>query len=364
MSEMTIRERMLAVYHNKPTDKPALGIYQRYLPRGYEEVQARNKGLGLILYHPTVTMLAPPWHFYDGFISQVRNTEIKIEYFWEKGKRVERRIYQTPVGRLWQEIEMDSFGVGSEHIKKHYITDIEDYKIMSYIVENTEFVSNRSVISSTLEDLGEGGVLLGRLDRSPYQKCLIELAGPEQFLVDLYLNPDEVETLLEIMGEKLTNALTLALDTTADVFWQPDNVTVDMTPPSAFDKYCLPFYQKQSEIVKQTGKPYFLHIDGKFSQLVESIKMSGVSGIESISSPEIGGDLEFHEAKALLSEMVMIPNFPSNLALSKEDIIMAYVNNLKEQSKNNSFMLQVSEDIPAHAWKYLLPILTKALYDV
>ena len=36
----------------------------------------------------------------------------------------------------------------------------------------------------------------------------------------------------------------------------------------------------------------------------------------------------------------------------------------KEQSKNNSFMLQVSEDIPAHSWKYLLPILTKALYNV
>mgnify|MGYP003430421358 CR=1 FL=1 len=28
---------------------------------------------------------------------------------------------------------------------------------MSYIVENTEFASNKSVISSTLEDLGEGG---------------------------------------------------------------------------------------------------------------------------------------------------------------------------------------------------------------
>ena len=137
-----------------------------------------------------------------------------------------------------------------------------------------------------------------------------------------------------------------------------------MTPPSAFDKYCLPFYQKQSEIVKQTGKPYFLHIDGKFRQLVESIKISGISGIESVSSPEIGGDLEFHEAQTLLQEMVMIPNFPSNLALSKEDIIMAYVNNLKEQSKNNSFMLQVSEDIPAHSWKYMLPILTKALYNV
>jgi len=360
MNEMSIRERMLAVYTKKPTDKPALGIYQRYLPRGHEELSARNNGLGLILYHPTVTMLAPPWHFYDGFISEVKNTEIKIEYCWKEGKRVERRSYHTPVGTLWQEIEMDSNGVGSEHIRKHYIADLEDYKIMSYIVENTVFSNNNKVVTDTMEDLGESGVMLGRLDRSPYQKCLIELAGPEQFLIDLYTDEEVVEPLLELMGEKLTKALELSLDTPADIFWQPDNISVDMTPPAAFEKYCLPFYQKQTKLVQQTRKPYFLHIDGKFRQLADLIGQSGISGIESISVPEMGGDLYIDEAMDLLPDMVMIPNFPSSLALSDEGKLLTYVNELKEKMGGRSFMLQISEDIPPHSWKYVLPILTKS----
>lgn len=361
MSEMTVRERMLSVYNGKLPDKTALGIYQRYLPRGYEEVKVRDAGVGLILYHPTVTMLAPPWHFYEGFISEVKNTEITIKHRWENGKRIERRIYSTPVGELWQESELDAGGVGSEHIIKHYITDIEDYKIMSYIAENTVFRPNSGYISSAMEDLGQGGVMLGRLDRSPYQKCLIELAGPEQFLMDMYTDKEEVEALLEVMSEKLAEATELSLETPADLYWQPDNVTVEMTPPSAFEKYCLPFYKKQTELVKQTGKPYFLHIDGKFKMLADMVRESGASGVESISVPEMGGDLYWKEAKALLPEMVLIPNFPSNLALSDEKAIFKFVEKLQNDAKGSPLMLQVSEDIPPHSWKKVLPALIKAI---
>ena len=361
MKEMTVRERMLAVYNGKKTDKTALGIYQRYLPRGYEEIKARSEGVGLIMYHPTVTMLAPPWHFYEGFISEVKNTEINIKYRWENGRKIERRIYSTPVGELWQESELDAGGVGSEHIIKHYITDIEDYKIMSYIAENTEFRSNSKYIDSAMEDLGQGGVMLGRLDRSPYQKCLIELAGPEQFLMDMYTDKEEVEALLEVMSEKLQDAARLSLDTPADIFWQPDNVTVEMTPPSAFEKYCLPFYKKQTEILKETGKPYFLHIDGKFKLLAQMVKESGAFGIESISVPEMGGDLYYKEAKELLPQMVLIPNFPSNLALSSEEEIIKFVKDLQNDAKDSPLMLQVSEDIPPHSWKKVLNTLTKAV---
>lgn len=358
---MTVRERMLGVYNNKATDKPALGIYQRYLPRGEKEAHFREKGLGLIMYHPTVTMLAPPWHFYDGFISQVKNTEIKIEYFWEGGKKYERRSYITPVGTLYQESEKDSGGIGSEHIRKHYITDIEDYKIMAYIAENTVFSSNRNSITNMMEDLGQGGVMLGRLDRSPYQKCLIELCGPEQFLMDLYTDTDEVESLIEIMAQKLFEAASLSLDSPADVFWQPDNVTVDMTPPNAFEKYCLPFYEKQAKILKQTGKPYFLHIDGKMKPLLNMLENADISGIESVSIPEMGGDLYPDEIIKALPGKVIIPNFPSNLALADKEEISRYTNTLKKQMGSESFMLQVSEDIPPHSWIRVLEALTEAL---
>lgn len=360
-AEMSTRERMLAVYKGEPVDHPALGIYQRYLPRGAEEVQMRLQGLGLILYHPTTTMLAPPWHFYDGFLSQVKNVELKVEHFWEKGMHVERRSYHTPVGTLSQESCSDPGGIGSEHIRKHYITCIEDYKIMSYLVENTVFVPNHNHIANCMEDMGESGVMLGRLDRSPYQKCLIELAGPEQFLVDLFTDTEEIEALLEAMDEKMMESMNLSLDTPADVYWLPDNVTSDMTPPNAFEKYLLPYYQKQAKLAAHAGKPYFVHIDGKYRHLTNLLSQTGVSGLESVSIPQMGGDLPLEEAFALLPDMVLIPNFPASLALREEKEIASYVRNLREIMGNRSLMLQISEDIPVHSWKKIIPILCKEL---
>jgi hypothetical protein len=42
---MTIRERMLAVYRNEPSEQIPVGIYGRYLPRGSCERLARELGL-------------------------------------------------------------------------------------------------------------------------------------------------------------------------------------------------------------------------------------------------------------------------------------------------------------------------------
>jgi len=67
--------------------------------------------------------------------------------------------------------------------------------------------------------LGEDGVVLSRLDRSPYQKLLIELAGPERFLIDLYTNPKPVEKLMQVIGLRQDDQLALALDSEAAFIW-------------------------------------------------------------------------------------------------------------------------------------------------
>ena len=133
---MNIKQRMTAVYRNQTPDKIPVGIYSRYVPRGSIGREVRNEGLGIINYYPVASFVGPPWHNYSGFLSQVKNTQITTLHTWKDGKYVEKSIYETPVGSIHQ-LKESSVGAGSEHIKKHYITDIEDYKIMQYIIENT-----------------------------------------------------------------------------------------------------------------------------------------------------------------------------------------------------------------------------------
>ena len=78
---MTVRERMMCCSRGESVDKPALGLYTRYLKRGNMERLARNNGLGIIDYVALTSQISPPWHLLPEFISSVKHTDISIEYY-------------------------------------------------------------------------------------------------------------------------------------------------------------------------------------------------------------------------------------------------------------------------------------------
>ena len=354
--KMTIRQRMMAAYKGQVADKIPIGIYNRYLPRGATGRQLRDMGLGIIDYHPVVSLLAPPWHTYEGFISEVKNTELLISHYWENGQMLERRTYETRVGAITQITRKDPV-YGSDWIDKHYVRSLADYKILQYVVENTVFRSNEKDFWAKVENLGDDGVVLGRLDRCPFQKMLIELAGPEQFLVDLYTTPEPVEELLETMSARLDESFEMVLNSGAQILWQPDNITADMTPPNCFEKYCAPFYDKHGLKFRQAGKRYVIHMDGKLKGLKDFIAKSRFDVVESMSLPMIGGDMIVSEARTAWPDKVIIPNFPSSLCNENNETIKAFLDELLEDvGTKEPFMLQISEDIPADEWKRVLPI--------
>jgi uroporphyrinogen-III decarboxylase len=361
---MSMRERMLAAYRNQVPDRVPVCIYTRYLPRGATERQIRNLGLGIVEYHPVVSLLAPPWHILPGYLSEVQGADFDLRYRWEHGKRIERRIYTTPVGTVYQDVSQDPAGAGSEHIHKRYLTTREDYRTMQYIVEHTVFRRNEETIRAKIADLGDDGVLLGRMDRSPHQKILIELAGTEEFLLGLYTDPEPALALMAAMTAKMDEMFSLTLDSAVDVIWQPDNVTSDLTPPKSFAQYVLPFYQKHAAAVHAAGKAYIVHLDGRIRALQEALNQVDFDAIESLSFPEIGGDYTLSEARAAFPGKAILPNFPSNRCQESDDAIAAYVHALLDEAGTGTpFMLQISEDLPPEQWRRVLPIIAQAVNE-
>lgn len=363
MKEMTIRERMLAVYNNKLPDKIPVGIYTRYIPRGTMERELRNMDLGIIDNCPIVSFSAPTWYSLPGFISEVKGAEIDVKHLWKNGEYFERVSYTTPVGTVYEEYRQAA-GPGSKCISKHFISTIEDYKIVQYLVENTVYRKNEKALISKRNDLGEDGVVLGRIERSPYQKLLIELAGIEQFLVDLYTDPDPVEELLQVMDKKFDEAFEMIVESPVDIFWQPDNITSDITPPEMFKKYHVPFYQKHLKKIKKTGRPYIIHMDGHTRVLKDLINEVEFDAIESLSLPCIGGDYTYTEAREAFPGKVLLPNFPSNLSSHSEQEIIEFLKNLLiEVGKSTPFMLQISEDLPDNELIRVLHIICKFMKE-
>lgn len=360
----TVRERMMQVYRNQVPDRFPAAIYARYLPRGSSERLVRNVGMGIIDYYPVVSMLAPPWHTHSGYLSEVKGADLSVAFTWENGQAVEIRTYNTPFGTLTQRTRKDP-AYASDWIDKFYISRLEDYKIMQYLVENTVFRSNLRGFQARQQDLGEDGVLLARVDRSPFQKLLIELAGPERFLIDLQTEPEPVLDLLGALDRRMDEVFARVCESEAEVIWQPDNISCDMTPPTLFERFCLPYYTKHGNCLHERNKVFMVHMDGRLRAIKDMIARSPLDGVESFSLPEIGGDLTLAEARTAWPGKLVLPNFPSPLAAEDDQTIMAFLQELLANlGSNTPFMLQVSEDIPPGTWQRLLPLICQQLGDM
>lgn len=354
---MTPRERVMAVYRNQRPDRLPVGIYGRYHRPGAVERKARGRGLALLYFHPVTSLLAPPWHISPGYVSEVKGAGFTVRYVHEAGRLVEERRYVTPVGDISQQIIKDT-GYGSDWVRKHYLEGVEDYKVMQYLVEHTVFVPQPGPLQRLKDDLGEDGVVLGRLDRSPFQKLLIELADPQQFLVDYMTEPGPIEALLAMLEEKQSQQVDIALEMPVDAIWQPDNVTADMTPPGVFEKHCASFYRKQGAKLHAANKVYLVHLDGRLAPLAASIAKSAFDVVESFSFAEMGNDLPETEALKLWPDKVLCPNFPASLSGKSRGEIEGYCAAKVQAFGPRPFMMQVSEDLPPAHHAHVLESLT------
>jgi len=176
---MTARERMIAVYRGERPDRLPVGIYPKYMPLGTTERMARTSTLGLIHFVPAVSLLAPPWHIQDGYVSEVKNANLRVTRERAGGRWVETRTFDTPVGAVSQRTKKDPT-YGSDWIEKFYVASVRDYEILNYIVENTQFRSRAPVVDSRLNDLGEDGVLRD-FGRSPFMLQISEDIPPGRF---------------------------------------------------------------------------------------------------------------------------------------------------------------------------------------
>jgi hypothetical protein len=318
-------------------------------------------GMGLIDYVPLTTQIGPPWHMLPGFLSEIEGASLTVRHYWKDGLMRQERVYDTPVGRVSSDVGQ-SVGAGSEHIASYYLKSPEDYRTMRWIALHAHLASNTALYRTAAERMGEDGVVMGRMDRTPYQKLLLELAGGEQFLMDLYDDPEPVEELMEALGKRYKEQVDRAMDSPAELIWIPDNVTVDMTPPAACEKYLLPYYEYCVKCARQAGKRVVVHYDGRIRPLIPFLKRTGADVLESVSAPTIGGDMTYREAASALPEMVILPNFPSNLCNAPDEAIESCVEDFLTAAAGRPFMLQISEDLAEGTWRRVIPLVTRTFF--
>jgi len=192
----------------------------------------------------------------------------------------------TPVGRLsltHMLLEDGVYNGTDPYLKEHLIKNEADLRVVEYILERAEFVPAFEKIKAEEAQLGGGGLLVPLLQRIPFQQVLLEYLGEMDLFYALHDNPALVRRLLELLDMQMLNAVECLAPLDVPYVEFPDNLHGLMTNPKLFRDYCLPAYQKYTEILHRQGKKVGSHTDGDIRLLLGLLVESGLDVCESVS---------------------------------------------------------------------------------
>ncbi|MDH7500766.1 MAG: hypothetical protein QHH30_10355, partial [candidate division NC10 bacterium] len=190
----------------------------------------------------------------------------------------------------------------------------EDYKVVQYLVEHTEYLPDYFPIEQAMDWLGDEGVVLDNLPHSPLQMMLIYWVGSEggRFFFHLADYPDLVEDLLRATSRSREPLYEIAAKSPAPISLCGDNIDGALIGPRLFEKYCMPEYEKQAKVLHQQGKLMAVHMDGRLSVLKDLIPQTPIDIIEAFH-PLPMGDLSLEEALSLWRGKAIWIGFPDSI---------------------------------------------------
>lgn len=334
---MNIKDRAMAALRGDNPDMIPFLIYSGILPRGSVGRKLRNMGLGLCVH-------APVYWVETRNVMIEQNARAIFLLIDDLSKNSLFKSYHTPVGSVSAALRTDVSQI--PFTKEHVIKDLPDYEVVKYIIENTEFHPDYEAFRASQGDLGDDGIVAAFVERSPLQKALIELMGYERFSIDLYRHPKEFEDLLRTIEKKEDELYRIVADSPAEIVWCPDNINGIVTSPRLFEKYCIPFYNRQAQLLHKKGKILEVHMDGKLKCLRDLIAKTDVDVVEAFTPPPMG-DLPLDEARSTWGrETVIWVNFPGSVFMLGEKAVRRLtIELLRSIAPGERFVMGVTEDI-------------------
>jgi hypothetical protein len=306
---MTRRERILAASRRKPADRLPFFHYWRHCQTGWAERECRNRGMGM-------NWLRAP------YVEKLHGVQVTESRAVLDGRPVIHRTYTTPVGSIAED-EFREAGVGqwkaNRSWKSHtpWVVDRllkgpDDYRVMKYIVEHTEYLPDYFPIEQAMDWLGDEGVVLANLPHSPMQMLMINWVGSEggRFFYHLTDFPELVEDLYRAISKSREPMVEIAARSPAPVVMCGDNVDGVLANPKIFQAYFMPEYEKQAAILHARGKLMAVHMDGRLDVLTDLIARTPVDIVEAVHPPPMG-DLPIGEALRRWPDKAVWIGFPS-----------------------------------------------------
>ncbi|MCM8833645.1 MAG: hypothetical protein NC816_07005 [Candidatus Omnitrophica bacterium] len=344
---MNVKERVLNVFNGLKVDRIPFLSYPGLIPIGEHERNLRNNGFGY-------------WWIVSPLIIKNKKVERKTTYFYKDGKEYFKNTLKTAYGEIYEIFEQGG-GYGTSLKKIFLLKEEKDYEIYEKIIKTEEFDVNKELYKEIESNLGDDGVIVSWLPKTPFQSILYELVGPENYAFHLFDYKENFLYLYQLLFKRYLKICEILSETEFEFFEIVDNITSEMIGLERFKKFILPVYKVVCEIFHQKNKKVGSHMDGNLKILKEEIKETNLDFIDAFS-PYPDTDLSLKEAKKLWDDKIIMINYPSSVHIRGENEIKKITENLLEESyPSDKFIINITENIPMQYWKKSLKIINETL---
>jgi hypothetical protein len=344
MKPMTMRKRLLAVLQGRDLDRVPLIMYEDLMPIQYKNIRVREQvratfgdRIGLLRWSAVHKLETPHCHF--------ETQEYYIgEAHWE------RITLFTPAGTLYQERALEPV-YNSGAIRKHYVVKPQDYEILWAYLDDGVILEDYARYNRDQFELGESGLPLPAVERSPYQQLWIEWVGLDQLALHIQDYPERVEKTIGKLNERAKKIFEIAYNSPAPMIDFPDNITAPAIGLKRFIQYNVPLYNELANMLADRKALVFVHMDGDLKPLWGAIAESKVGGLDSFS-PSPDNDTSVADAIRLWPDKRLFVNFPSSVHLRSYDEIRAEAESILEAGGHTRRLeIQFSENVPYDVWR-------------
>jgi len=214
------------------------------------------------------------------------------ERTWRDGNRRFRELV-TPHGSLrecWEYLPLSYTEAPVEHLVK----SVEDLPALRYVYEHTSWEPDYAFAEQRKREIGEQGILLNYLPRSPFMHLVADQAGIAAVTFAEISDPDEFGETLSVMTTAFEDAARVALGSPAETFMIPENLSSEVVGVRYYEKYVRAYEEKWFGEIARAGKHSFIHMDGTLRGLLKQVASTGVRVIEAMT-PQPVGDLALGE---------------------------------------------------------------------
>ena len=345
---MTLSENLFAALAGKPHDDIP---FFADLSWHYAAMEAQNRldvryqgPDGYLRYH---TDLGVGVCFYAPFLWQTEYTDVKVTVKESNGRRT--MTYTTTKGELRQ---IDDYipGANTYGIREHFIKNIEDLRIMTYIAEDARHTANFAPYLETAalwEDRGVA-VAMAPVCVSPLQSMLTRWAGVESTYEILADDGDEAMELFKRISTADDPIYKILADSPAGYIEFPENLSSEITGVYNFKKYNAPIYKERIDLLQKAGKYVGIHIDGTLRGCLELLAECGFDAAESVT-PAPTGDISLDALRTKAGDIVIWGGIPGALfsPLFVEDVFKKHIDDIIHNfGQDTRFVLGVADQVP------------------